>query len=254
MFRLSFLLLLICTFDAFALQLDLPEHAERLDKIQAQQGLHRLALGRAREVNSRWQFEQEQFVKGEQTAITWQLDNAVNYQSTVRFFADWVAQTDAEVVYQCQGRSCGASNIWANNYFFDWRLYGPDDKQYFWLLRQGNEYFMLYLIERGNRKVYLREQKIITEQNLTAKDNLILGKQCQTDEIVQLDQQAHWLLIVSVVNDQTQQQSRKLAEQCLTRIKQAEPKLHIDVLALGQWNRHWQKVQENYLELIRTAK
>lgn len=237
--------------DAFTVPL--PDNAERLKPETVQQGNLRIALGRVREVNSRWQFEKEKTIKGELRAATWQLDSNATYADTADYFINWVKQSDQELLYHCSGRACGASNLWANNYFEDWRLYGPDAKQYYWVLRDNSRYVLLYLIERGNRNVYLHIQYLIDEQQSQLPNSLVLNAQCQQPQLASLAKSAlakQWLLLASVAKDDHQVASIRAAEQCLLQLRTIWPEVDIHVLGLGGYDRHWQPVDKSQFELI----
>lgn len=214
-----------------------PAGAQLLDEKQQIEGHFRIAKGRIRGVNNRWQFEDEDNINGMASFRTWQLDDSVNYLDNVAYIKQRLEQADGEVIYQCQGRSCGASNIWANSYFNDWRLYGPDDRQYLWVSLQEQQYRLLYLIERGNRKVYLHEKTIHFAANETSHPTHIFS-QCDTKAIQQLAQQYKGIVVVSSPNDADQQQSLKLAKQC----QQELSPLGITVVGLGGFDRHWKAV------------
>ncbi|MDX1588624.1 MAG: DUF4892 domain-containing protein [Oleiphilaceae bacterium] len=69
----------------------------------------------------------------------------------------------AEVVFSCTGRSCGSSNVWANEVFDESTLYGRDEDQFYrvsaW--RDANDRVQLnslYIVQRGNRQVMVHEQ------------------------------------------------------------------------------------------------
>src|SRR5690554_609668 len=255
MLRLTLIvfLLLASHLQADSLVIPLPENAQLLPPEKVQQGTLRIALGRVREVNNRWQFESEETIKGEQHAATWQLDNSVNYADTADYFSRWVKQSGLEVLYHCSGRACGASNLWANNYFEDWRLYGPDAKQYYWVLRDNSRYVLLYLIERGNRNVYLHIQYLIDEQQSQLPNSLVLNAQCQQPQLASLAKSAlakQWLLLASVVKDDQQVASIRAAEQCLLQLRTIWPEVDIHVLGLGGYDRHWQPVDKSQFELI----
>lgn len=231
----------------------LPAGAEPLKPELTEQGNIRIALGRVREVNSRWQFEKESHLKGTLHAVTWQLDNSANYSDTAAHFIDWVEQSGQELLYHCSGRACGASNLWANNYFNDWRLYGPDAKQYYWALRDGPHYLLLYLIERGNRNVYLHIQRIVDQQQKTLPSSLLLNAQCQHTKLESLAETAatkQWLLLASVAGDGDQTASIRAAQQCLSSLAKQWPNARIKALGLGSYDRHWQPVESMQFELI----
>ena len=72
-------------------------------------------------------------------------------------------EREATILFSCDGRSCGSSNVWANRVFGESRLYGRDDEQAYivsaWLDTQNRiQLNTLYLIQRGNRQVFAYEQ------------------------------------------------------------------------------------------------
>lgn len=255
MLRLTLIvfLLLASHLQADNLVVPLPESAQLLPPEKVQQGTLRIALGRVREVNNRWQFESEETIKGEQRAATWQLDNSVNYADTADYFSRWVKQSGLEVLYHCSGRACGASNLWANNYFQDWRLYGPDAKQYYWALRDGGRYLLLYLIERGSRNVYLHVQYLTDVQKKQLPNRVLLSAQCQHAELKSLAEPAknkQWLLLASVAKDSHQAASIKAGEQCLQQLALLWPDVNIELLGLGGYDRHFNPVTQTQFELL----
>lgn len=57
-------------------------------------------------------------------------------------------------IFACAGRACGRSNHWANHIFKQAILYGPDNNQYYFAGEYGGKLLALYVIERGNKRVY----------------------------------------------------------------------------------------------------
>lgn len=66
----------------------------------------------------------------------------------------YLSQLGSDVLFQCEGRGCGRSNDWANQIFNDATLYGPDRNQRYVALEWQGRLVALYIIERGNRRVY----------------------------------------------------------------------------------------------------
>lgn len=64
------------------------------------------------------------------------------------------AGSEAQALFECEGRSCGRSNDWANQVFGEAILYGPDKNQHYAALDWQGRLLSLYVIERGNRRVY----------------------------------------------------------------------------------------------------
>lgn len=72
------------------------------------------------------------------------------------------------VVFECESRSCGSSNAWANDFFGDYLLYGADQSQYLLVVKDRQEvYQVLYLNRRGAGDVMVRLDDMASSQ---AKD------------------------------------------------------------------------------------
>ena len=81
-----------------------------------------------------------------------------------KVFEQYLSQIKAlggDVVFVCQGRDCGPSNVWANEVFGLASLYGHDREQYYALLKREPAtveeqpvYYLLYTITRGTHRVY----------------------------------------------------------------------------------------------------
>ena len=57
-------------------------------------------------------------------------------------------------LFRCSGRACGRSNDWANQIFGRAILYGPDQNQHYLAVERGERLMSVYVIERGNRRIY----------------------------------------------------------------------------------------------------
>jgi len=57
-------------------------------------------------------------------------------------------------LFACQGRGCGRSNLWANDVFKMAFLYGPDADQYYLAADYQGHLVSVYIIERGNKRIY----------------------------------------------------------------------------------------------------
>ncbi|PID42359.1 MAG: hypothetical protein CSA52_03835 [Gammaproteobacteria bacterium] len=73
----------------------------------------------------------------------------------------------AKPVFVCQGRDCGASNLWANQVFQVSRLYGKDREQFYGLYALNQEghhqLVIVYAIKRGNGRVYLYTEQLTAQ-------------------------------------------------------------------------------------------
>jgi hypothetical protein len=66
----------------------------------------------------------------------------------------YLALLGAGEFFQCRGRDCGRSNHWANYIFKQAILYGPDRNQFYFAGEHLDHLIALYVIERGNKRVY----------------------------------------------------------------------------------------------------
>ncbi|MBS3803340.1 MAG: DUF4892 domain-containing protein [Oleiphilaceae bacterium] len=67
---------------------------------------------------------------------------------------------DATILYRCEGRSCGRSNVWANQIFEQATLYGRDtDQDYLVAAYQGandkTRLVLVYTVTRGNNREHV---------------------------------------------------------------------------------------------------
>ncbi len=65
-----------------------------------------------------------------------------------------------EVLFTCSGRDCGRSNDWANQIFRRAILYGPDGNQHYYAVMRDSLLLSVYIIERGNRRIYAHVQAL----------------------------------------------------------------------------------------------
>ncbi|MDH3644876.1 MAG: DUF4892 domain-containing protein, partial [Gammaproteobacteria bacterium] len=60
----------------------------------------------------------------------------------------------SESLFSCDGRDCGRSNHWANYIFKQAILFGPDKNQFYIAVDHGGHLVSVYIVERGNKRVY----------------------------------------------------------------------------------------------------
>ncbi len=118
-----------------------------------------LGLGALQKVGGRWRHKHSEALRGELTRATWQVDEGF----TAAEAFDWYRQqlpAGAELLFECQGRSCGSSAQWASRVFDERELYGHDERQHYgvWRLQRDavNWYLVLYASDRANRRHFLR--------------------------------------------------------------------------------------------------
>ena len=78
---------------------------------------------------------------------------------------------DADPLFSCRGRDCGRSNLWANEIFKRAILYGPDRNQFYFAGEIDQALVALYVIERGNKRVYAHVEVLRPERPLAVERN-----------------------------------------------------------------------------------
>lgn len=118
--------------------------------------------GAIRRISGRLRYEREVQAQGQFTALTYELPRSHPADEVFSVAREALQAQDAELLYWCQGRECGPSNLWANAVFGESILYGSDEQQAYALLRlaepRQDSLLALYSITRGNRRAYLHAE------------------------------------------------------------------------------------------------
>jgi hypothetical protein len=70
-------------------------------------------------------------------------------------------KNEQDIVFECESRSCGSSNAWANNFFEDYLLYGADQSQFLLVVKDKQDvYQVLYLNRRGAGDIMVRLDQV----------------------------------------------------------------------------------------------
>jgi len=127
---------------------------------------HWLILGAIERIKGAVKPESELRVDAKVRSWLWQIPVGI---SSEQAFAQIKSQVDksASALFQCEGRSCGLSNDYANQVFQQAILYGRDSDQYYWLgleqAKAGSQkktLWLVYSIQRSNKRVYVYVERI----------------------------------------------------------------------------------------------
>jgi len=123
---------------------------------------YNLAIGAMQKVNGTVRPESERVVDANVTRLIYRIPSSVPlveaYEGTRRQLAE-----QAEVVWECQSRECGPSDYWAYSQYNSSKLYGLDDTQRYSLFEDASGYWLMHGIQRGNKRVYLLIERIVTK-------------------------------------------------------------------------------------------
>jgi hypothetical protein len=128
--------------------------------------------GAIRRISGRLRYEREVRAHGQFTAVTYELPRTHSADEVFSAAREALQAQDAELLYWCEGRECGSSNLWANAVFGESILYGSDDQQAYALMRlaepRQDSLLALYSITRGNRRAYLHAELLAANTPLAA--------------------------------------------------------------------------------------
>ena len=97
-------------------------------------------------------------LSGTLTRVTWRAPDGTRLADAVAHFRDLALAAGGELVFECGGRDCGRSTVWANHVFAVPVLAAPNRTQHYLAVAMpGDDAGLLaaiYVVQRGNRRVY----------------------------------------------------------------------------------------------------
>ena len=132
---------------------------------------HLVVLGALEKVNHELQPEKSILVSGRKDASTWYLPEARTTKQVAEHFKSELVES-ANILFECQGRSCGSSSYWANKHFERAIIYGPEQYQHYLIAQRSvsepsipqqieeGDYVVIYIGERATRKIYVHIEYI----------------------------------------------------------------------------------------------
>ncbi|WP_282341819.1 MULTISPECIES: DUF4892 domain-containing protein [Pseudomonas] len=120
--------------------------------------------GSIRRISGDLRFEQQVATQGRQLSLTYELPAEHTSEQAFTQARRALQQQGGHLLYWCEERDCGSSSLWANAVFGSSKLYGPDDRQAYALVRLSvgeidDRLVALYAITRGNRRAYLHVEQ-----------------------------------------------------------------------------------------------
>ncbi len=120
-----------------------------------------IPLSKMQRADRSWSPEKVLNIESQSTRHTFKIARSADLAGVIRFYSNQIMNEKNKVIFECEGRSCGSSNAWANNFFNDYRLYGRDDNQVLKVLQNNEFYTVMYINRRGAGDVMVRVDQII---------------------------------------------------------------------------------------------
>lgn len=120
---------------------------------------HRVLLSPVREVNDEIRSESVARVPVSGIGQLLQVDVDSSRREAREYYLAELRALDANILFECEGRSCGRSNVWANQIFGQALLYGRDSNQDYLAAAvqqdEANYLVLVYTVMRGNMREYV---------------------------------------------------------------------------------------------------
>lgn len=117
-----------------------------------------------RRISGRLRASAEVLTEGRLRALTYRLPDEHSPREALDAAREHLLGQGAQLLFWCEGRDCGSSSLWANQIFGNAKLYGPEERQSYLLLRlaepRQDSLLALYGITRGNRRAYLHAEQL----------------------------------------------------------------------------------------------
>lgn len=94
---------------------------------------------------------------------TYRLPDGTRLDDAVAHYAEAVDALGLAVAFTCRGRDCGRSTVWANDVFGVKELVAPDPAQFYLAASDGETLLAIYVVQRGNRRVYAHVDRALRE-------------------------------------------------------------------------------------------
>ncbi len=152
-------LLSSATFAQSQVLMDFPQ-AELEEERAISSASHQVMLSPIREVGSELRAERSQRLAVEGSGRLLEIAPGITRQDAWRWYLEQLQTRNASLLFQCSGRECGRSNVWANQVFGQAMLYGRDARQDYLVAgfedREGQRWLVvLYTVTKGNQREYI---------------------------------------------------------------------------------------------------
>lgn len=131
---------------------------------QAEQDVE-IPLSKIRRAGSGWEPETVIRLKGDYFSSLYKINRNALMSDVYSHYRSQMLSDGRSLLFECDSRSCGSSNAWANNFFGDYLLYGSDQSQFLLVVKNKQEvYQILYLNRRGAGDVMVRLDEVRSKE------------------------------------------------------------------------------------------
>jgi hypothetical protein len=134
-------------------------HAVIVNQSDASVVDHEIGLGAMQKVRGAWRFKTSERLNGRLVRYTWQITDGFSSSEVLAEIE--AAVKGGQLLFSCEGRSCGQGVQWANRVFGERVLYGRDDLQRYrvYAPTEGDDYrLVLFSSARTADRQYLHAE------------------------------------------------------------------------------------------------
>ncbi len=129
---------------------------------------HLVLFSAVREVNDEIRSESMARLPVQGIGQLWAIGRDAARNEARRHYRSELQSLDARILFECVGRECGRSNVWANRIFGESKLYGRDENQDYLVAVHTDEdntvwLTLVYTVTRGNQREYLWVEHLAVE-------------------------------------------------------------------------------------------
>lgn len=121
-------------------------------------------------------FERVIRVDGRVRSETYEMSSSTSREDAMDWYREALVSAGGEIVFECEARDCGRAAIWGGSIFKLRVLSAFDSKQHYLTAalqtEQSTELFSIYVVERGNRKVYAHVVQVTVDGEVDLGTNL----------------------------------------------------------------------------------
>ena len=135
----------------------------------------RFVTGSVEKIRRELRLDRHTDVDGKKQTITYRLPDDASLEQIKTHVENFISREYSQVLFACQGPSCGRSTVWANDIFRQSILVAPNKNQLYWSAvaeKEGvNTLVSIYVVKRGNQRLYLHLELIHESGNLSDQFN-----------------------------------------------------------------------------------
>jgi len=143
------------------LQTLFPSISVYVEQDASSESFYQVPTGMAKSIGGNVRPESERTIAGKVLRRTYEFAQRSRFELAYKMLSNSLANNaQGKLLYECLGVACGPSSLWVSSIFEAPRITGLDDQQALWVIEQIDQVDVLYLVQRGNRQVYLHHEQV----------------------------------------------------------------------------------------------